>query len=156
MVDFATIGSALTSIKTATEIAKMLKDSDVSLEKAETKLKLAELVEALADAKIKIAEIQEQLIEKNKKIKDLENDIGTHGKMIWRDPVYYMKKDGGEEGPYCPQCYDSGHKSIRLIKLTTGLWECKTCKNTYTDNTYRPPQKKKAIVKAVPERRRRW
>ena len=41
MPDIATIGAFLTSIKTATEIAKALREVDVSLEKAETKLKIA-------------------------------------------------------------------------------------------------------------------
>ncbi|MBW2022333.1 MAG: hypothetical protein JRI51_05615 [Deltaproteobacteria bacterium] len=68
MPDIATISSILTSIKTATEIAKFLKDTNISLERAETKLKLAEMVSALADARLKTAEIQELLIEKDKKM----------------------------------------------------------------------------------------
>ncbi len=56
-MDIAAIGSLLSSLKTATDIAKFIKDSDVSLEKAETKLKLAELVSALAGGCVKTSSV---------------------------------------------------------------------------------------------------
>ena len=48
----AAISSVLSSIKAATDIAKLVRESGLTLEKAEVKLKLAELVEKLADAKL--------------------------------------------------------------------------------------------------------
>jgi hypothetical protein len=57
MADLNTISSILSSINVATDLARLIKDSDVSLEKAETKLKLAELISALADAKIETANV---------------------------------------------------------------------------------------------------
>jgi hypothetical protein len=44
MDPISAITTALTSIKTASEIARLLIDADVSLQKAELKLKLADLV----------------------------------------------------------------------------------------------------------------
>jgi hypothetical protein len=70
MPDITTISAILGSIKTATDIAKAIKNADISLEKAELKLKIAELTESLADIKIKAVEIRD-LIEK----KDLEISI---------------------------------------------------------------------------------
>ena len=64
MTEISTISAILGSVKTATEIAKLIKDSYFSLEKAEMKLKLAELISALADAKIEISEIQELILQK--------------------------------------------------------------------------------------------
>jgi hypothetical protein len=52
MVDIAILGSALGSIKTATDIAKLIKNSGTSLEKAEVKLQVAELISSLADIKM--------------------------------------------------------------------------------------------------------
>lgn len=46
MPDIITFAAFLGSIKTATEIAKAIKLSDSSLEKAELKLKIAELIES--------------------------------------------------------------------------------------------------------------
>ena len=73
MPDIATIGAVLSSLKTATDIAKFLRESDLSLERAELKLKIAELVGALADAKIELTEVQEALSAKDKHIAELEN-----------------------------------------------------------------------------------
>lgn len=62
MPDLATIGAALSSLKTATDIVKFLRSSDLSLERAE--LKLADLLSSLADAKIELIEGQDTLAEK--------------------------------------------------------------------------------------------
>ena len=47
-------------------------EKNVSLEKAETKLKSADLVSSLADAKLEAAKIQDLLLEKDRRIKELE------------------------------------------------------------------------------------
>jgi hypothetical protein len=57
MADLNTISSILSRIKVATDLARLIKDRDVSLEKAETKLQLAESISALADAKIETANV---------------------------------------------------------------------------------------------------
>ena len=59
MPDIATISSLIGSIKTMAEIAKTIKFSDSSLERAEFKLKIAELMESLANVKIEAIEIKE-------------------------------------------------------------------------------------------------
>ena len=137
MSEIAAIGSILTSVKTATDIAKLLKNSTVSLEQAETKLKLAELVGSLADAKLEIAEIRDLIMEKDKQIKKLIESQKLKGKMHWKDAVYYCKTEEGEfVGPFCPQCYDSENKVIRLQKVSQGHWRCMTCQNNFFDKDY--------------------
>lgn len=60
-MDFTSVAAALGGLKTATDIAKLIKESDLSLDKAETKLKLAELIGALADVKLDVVNFQEKL-----------------------------------------------------------------------------------------------
>ncbi|MEA1917294.1 MAG: hypothetical protein U9N42_07165 [Campylobacterota bacterium] len=57
--------TAIGGIKSAIDIAKVLKDGADTFDKAEVKLQLAELISSLADAKMQIAEVQELLIESN-------------------------------------------------------------------------------------------
>jgi len=57
MVDLTSISAAVGSLKTATDIARFIKESDFSLEKAELRMKLAELMIALADTKIEVANL---------------------------------------------------------------------------------------------------
>ena len=62
MPDLATIAAAINSIKTATDIAKGFREAGLSLEKAEHKFRLAELMTALAEARIATASVQEEVL----------------------------------------------------------------------------------------------
>jgi ribosomal protein L37AE/L43A len=135
--DLATIATALSSIKTATEIAKLIKSGEKSLEQAEYKLKVAELVGALADAKIEIAGIQDIILEKDKKISSLEERFNLRESMVWEKPYYWKKSTDQKDGPFCQQCFDNEQKAIRLQgEDGAGVWTCNTCKVTVTDRFY--------------------
>lgn len=137
-MDLTSITTVLGSIKTATEIAKLIKDSDLTLEKAETKLKLAELISALADAKIEVTDIQHILIEKDQQIRVLEDKLSIKQKLKWIEPNYWVVDGEQKDGPYCQHCYDKNKELIRLQGNGEGYWECKACKNSYTDSNYKP------------------
>ena len=139
-MDLSTIPAALSSIKTATDIAKLIKDSGLSLKEAEIKLKLSEIISELADANTKIAEIQRQMIEKENEIDKLKNKIKLKGKMIFESPYYWKVEGNKKDGPFCQHCYDKDNILIRLQGNGGGFWECKACKNTDQDSTYKPPQ----------------
>ncbi|MBO9484668.1 hypothetical protein [Salinisphaera sp. G21_0] len=138
MPDLTTISTALASIKTAAEIAKLIKDSNQSLEQAEFKLKLSDLVSSLADAKIEIATIQELLIEKDREIYQLKERIEVKESMFFEPPYYFSERNKVKDGPFCAQCYDSDGKLIRLINngYGPGIWRCNTCQNTFSDQNY--------------------
>jgi len=95
MPDLATISAALSSLKTATDIAKFLRQSDLSLEKAELKLKFADLVSALADAKMELAEVQETLHEKDQRISELEQSFQLNATLVRHYDAYYAADANG-------------------------------------------------------------
>lgn len=136
MPDLTAVAAVLTSIKTASDIARFFKDSTVTLEQAEFKLKLAELITALAEAKLEIANIQDSLIEKDHTIKTLKDLLETKTNLIYETPYYWLNKDGVKDGPFCQQCYDSDRKLIRLQGNENGTWSCRTCQSNYRDKTY--------------------
>lgn len=136
MSEIVAISSVLSGIKTATDIAKLLRDTDFSLKKAEQKLKLADLVSALADAKMQVAEVQDLIAERDEKIKGLEETIEIKGKLKWEAPYYWLV-DKETDGPFCQQCYDKDRELIHLQGNGEGYWNCKTCKNYYTDSRYK-------------------
>jgi hypothetical protein len=136
MPDITAISTILGSIKTATEIAQLLKNSDLSLEKAETKLKLAELIGALADAKIEIAAVRDLVSEKEAQIKALEDAANIKSKLNYQAPYYWLVEGDKRDGPYCQQCYDKSRALIRLQGYGNGYWDCKTCKSNYTDSSH--------------------
>ena len=136
MPDLTAITTILGSVKTATEIAKLLKDSDLSLEKAEMKLKLADLVSALADAKIELAEVQEIIFDKDRNIKELEEALKIQNNLKYEKPYYWIIEKDKKDGPFCQQCYDNDKKLIRLQDQQNGYWTCSTCKNGFEDSSY--------------------
>ena len=138
MADIASISAALTSIKTATELARFIRGNEASLKDAETKLKLAELINALADAKIDIAEIQDSLQEKEAKIRELHAQLETRTEIVWDQPYYWLGAKAQGNGPYCQRCYDADDKLVRLQGYGNGFWDCKVCESNYTDSTYSP------------------
>lgn len=134
-MDIASISAALAGIKSATEIAKIIKDSGASLEQAEVKLQLADLISALADAKIEIANIREVVSEKETQIKQLNQKLELKENIVWQKPYYVVVSDDKKDGPYCQKCYDSKQLLMRL-QGEEGWWQCRECKSTYTDDDY--------------------
>ena len=130
-MDIASVGALLGSLKTATDIAKFIRTSDLSIEKAETKLKLAELVSALADAKLEAAEVQQVLLEREERIRVLELEAKIHASLIWREPCYWMKAGEGADEPYCQNCYDDTSKLSRLHTDNEGHFECRVCNKSF-------------------------
>ena len=134
-MDMTSISAALAEIKSATEIAKIIKDSGASLEQAEVKLQLADLISALAEAKIEIANIREEVSEKEAQIKELNQKLDLKENIVWQDPYYFVEKDDKKDGPYCQKCYDSKQQLIRL-QGEGGCWQCFVCQMIVTDDDY--------------------
>ena len=139
MIEIAALTTILGSIKTATEIARLIKDSDFSLEKAEIKLKLADLISALADAKIQAAELHSVIFDKDEKIKELEESLNLKQNLHYEAPYYWLGEGENKEGPFCQKCYDDNGKTIRLQGTGKGYWECRVCKSAYKDSNYKAP-----------------
>ena len=136
------IATALTSIKTAIDIAKLIKESSSTLAEAEQKLKLAELISALADVKLEMSEVQSLLTEKNLKITDLKDALEVKQKLVYEAPYYWIQDGEEKDGPYCQHCQDADKKLIRLQKRGTGRWLCRACKGQFTDKNYVKPKPK--------------
>lgn len=128
MVDITSVGAALTSIKTATDLAKLIKNSDLSLENAEVKLQMAELIGALAEAKIELADLQDEMKAKEDKIKQLEESFLLKEQVVrYRDAFYKIGDDGNAIGePFCLNCWAVSQKLFPL-HLEHGNRNTKVC-----------------------------
>lgn len=130
-MDISSITTLLGSLKTATDLAKLINDSGITLEKAEVKLKLAELISALAEAKIETAAVQQTILDRDQRIRELEAERATAEKLQYKDPAYWLQADGGDQGPYCQTCYDTSIKLVRLQDVSDGAWACRACNVTF-------------------------
>ena len=75
-----------------------------------------------------------QLIEENarlrKEIQELKESLQTSQSLVFKDNLY---RTASGDGPFCPGCWDSGKKQIRLISRDGGdskYWVCPICKFT--------------------------
>lgn len=132
-MDISTIASLLGTIKVATEIAKTIKDCGLTLEQAEIKLKLADLISALADVKLEAAEIQEELLVAKRQIQILEDAAKRKASIRWMQPCYWLtgQNDMEREEPYCQPCYDNHGKLARLHDDNIGGYTCMVCKTFF-------------------------
>lgn len=134
MTDMGTINAILGSIKTATDIAKLIKESGASLEKAEIKLQVAELIGSLADAKIEISNIQAMLADKDREIETLKAKLKSVGSTVGFLGARYLVEENGEPigNPFCPTCWATKKELIPLTKWsnTDQTLKCGDCKNT--------------------------
>jgi hypothetical protein len=135
MTDIATISAITNSVKTAIDIAKAIKDADVSLEKAELKLRVAELVSTLADTKIASTEIVELLKQKDAKIEDLKEKLRFKEKLVRSREAYYEIDEAGKPfgDPYCSHCWEAKFQAIHLHRkaMDPGQIECPSCKTVH-------------------------
>lgn len=141
MTDIPTILGVLNSIKTATDITKLLREADLSLEKAEYKMKLADLMDALTDAKFRLAELQEIISEKDKRLLEIEEAFEKKDNLIRAGDAYYSTdKNGNPIGhPYCLRCWENDHKQRQLVDTPSayGSRKCPTCgQNYFEDKTW--------------------
>jgi hypothetical protein len=57
--------------------------------------------------------------------------------MVYEESVYWKKKNGEREGPYCPNCYDDKGKVVHLNPgATKGTYGCGACRNSFRTNEY--------------------
>ena len=135
-MDISSVTALLDSLRAATDIAKLFRESGLTLEKAEAKMKLAELISALADAKITASQVKQELCEKDQEISRLNERLRVKEALTWESPYYWSEGERGRDGPFCQHCYDGDGKLVRLQGYGRGNWECKVCKNNYADKTH--------------------
>lgn len=130
MTDIVSITAALNGLKTAIDIAKGFRDSDVTYEKAEVKLKLAEMMSALADAKMSIADTAEIIENKDKEIKSLREALDAKKGLIRKNELYYETDASGNVtgDPYCGKCWEIDHEQVHvLMHHYRKHWTCPNC-----------------------------
>ncbi|MGE4463122.1 MAG: hypothetical protein AB7D49_11875 [Arcobacter sp.] len=139
MADLATIGLALSSLKTSMDIAKALKDSTVSLSEAEQKFKIAELISSLADLKTELADVKINLIDKDDEIKKLnkklieKESLSFDGKLYWKEgdkiPFCIVCKE--KDGKYHHLTYYKGYPASHRFSGQEPFYSCKVCNNSF-------------------------
>ncbi len=60
-------------------------------------------------------------------------------RMVFEESVFWKRKNGQREGPYCPNCYEDKNKHIHLTPgATKGTYACGVCRNSFKTDEYDP------------------
>jgi hypothetical protein len=129
------IAGSIAAVTAAIGLVKDLKEIDAQFDKAEMKLKIAELTVALADAKMGLVEVAQQLRDKDAQIADLNAKVKYRAeKLVDQNGFRYKSVDGKASGlPYCPACENKG----LFIKLAQDRnapghpYKCPNCRADY-------------------------
>jgi hypothetical protein len=139
MTEPLSISAAFTSVKTALEIAKLIRDGSNSLERAELNLRLADLVSSLADAKIELTCLQDELSAKDARIAELQAAFERRDKVTRAgDAMYTVGAGGGAIGePYCIRCWEADQRLRPLVvSFKHGMQtHCHFCDRSFNGHT---------------------
>jgi regulator of replication initiation timing len=101
--------------------------SDI-LQRCET----AEVRDFITSMREIISNLREENSELKDEVKALKVTLEDNTKLKYEDPFYWMIEGDNKDGPFCPQCFDSSGKKIRLqTTYKDGWWNCTNCKNNF-------------------------
>lgn len=116
----------ITTISTSITLAKRLREISKNVEDAEFKGLLADLSGELADLKLEAASLKEQIAalqEENALLK--KTALPADEKPTGRKWGCYQFE--GDDGLYCPGCWDSKRKKSSTTRVNTRFRHCPVC-----------------------------
>ena len=135
-MDISAISAAVTSLKTAKDIAQGL----LALKSlSEVQGKVIELQSAILDAQGKaldaqagLVELQDQLKAANQRIAELNNHQAFVRTLSRSNGAYLAP---GDADPYCPRCIEVSVTPVHLvdtgkIEMRHRIWACPACKTS--------------------------
>ena len=126
------------TLKGATEIARVVIGASGTLDKADLKLRLADLVGELATARTQAADLQDTIRCLSEDLAEAREKLDFAGTMKYEAPYYFNVAGGQRDGPYCPACWEGRAKlAIHMYEWSPGSWTCNACKTSVHDGNDR-------------------
>jgi len=128
---FESIGTAIAMVNGSLELVKKLSSASGAVERAELKLKAAELIGSLADAKLALINSMEEAQAQQRTIAELQEALqlkATVGRVF--DGYYQTDTNGKPHGdPFCARCWQADHRLFYLTSARPGAVEttCAQC-----------------------------
>lgn len=93
-----------------------------------------ELQERIIELREAVLNAREELLSLRQENAELKRSTAERQHFTFDSEVYWRERDGKRDGPFCPTCYDSTAKTIRLQPLGPGFgfkWTCNVCNGAY-------------------------
>ena len=138
-MELALLVTTFAGIKKASDIASSLARGDITLEKAELKMKLADVVGELADARMALTRVSEVIDTRDTEIARLQDALAIKATVVRVQDAYYeVGEDDAPSGDaYCLQCWENSNSLRHLVRdaNTASRRCCPECKSSYSANT---------------------
>ncbi|MDW9787716.1 hypothetical protein GOC19_06390 [Sinorhizobium meliloti] len=132
------IAGTLASVSAALGLVKELRSIDAQFDKAELKLKIADLTESLSEAKLGLVDVAQELQAKDAEIANLKEQLQFRAaKLVEQGSFRYFADEHGKPTgvPICPVCEKKG----LFLKLAQDrskgaggvTYACPSCKANY-------------------------
>jgi hypothetical protein len=113
----ATVSAALASLRLAKEMAKNLKQTDISE-------KLQEVYDLVADMRHQIFNLEDESRRLQRENEQLRDDKEVEKQLVFEQGVYWRVVNGKRDGPFCPYCRDADKKLVHTENLGGGTRWC--------------------------------
>lgn len=90
----------------------------------------------LSEANLSLREENQRLTSENQK---LQEQLTIRDNLVWEQPVYWLEKDGKQEGPYCQVCWDDKKKLTRLHN-DNHAFLCRVCEKGFERANFDGPR----------------
>lgn len=91
-------------------------------------LRSAEANAKFADVRMEMAKLAEENARLREELLALREKAGLREQMTARDNLYWRSTGTGEDGPFCPTCWDGDKKAVRLVDEDRYKLLCPVCK----------------------------
>lgn len=116
------IGAGLAALKTAADLTKTVREAIKSgkIKPADLDAQIAQIYDQIIDSRAAVVEAQEEIIKLKEEIRVLTDKSQLEKDLTFDGDVYWLKND---EFPYCPLCWGSDLKLVRLQKYSTDTYD---------------------------------
>jgi hypothetical protein len=124
--------AALSGLKRASEVVAALIRGDVTLEKAELKVKLADVLGELADARTAVIQAREELKDNEREMDRLRDAVRLREEVVRTGDAYFRKDASGSPSgaPFCSYCIEKDGRFFHLTDHAANRTRvCPHCKN---------------------------
>ncbi len=117
----------------------MIKDIEKDFDKADFKLKIAELSGNLADSHLALIEAQQKIESMSVEISELKKNFENRDELIEINGFEYTRQEGDKPvgTPFCPHCMNYGkRRKLYKTKNATRPTHCHECKGDFHATIY--------------------
>lgn len=139
---FESIATAIAMVNGSLELVKKLSSASGAVERAELKLRAADLIGSLADAKLALITSMEEAQAQQRTIAELEEALQLKATVVRVYDAYYKTDTNGKPhgDPFCARCWQADHRLFYLTSARRGAMEtsCARCNAKFPKRTTPP------------------